>query len=158
CDINNSMLEVGQDRAMDKGILHGLDWICAPAESLPFPDDHFDAYTIAFGLRNVTDRAKALQEAHRVLKPGGKFCCLEFSQVTLPGLDKLYDLYSFNVIPKIGECVTGDRDSYQYLVESIQRFPKQKALLKELQDVGFENVTYRNFTGGVVALHMALKK
>ncbi len=153
CDINESMLKVGRDRAVDRNFMTGLDWVCGNAESLPFDDASFDAYTIAFGMRNVTRLDRALSEAYRVLRPGGRFLCLEFSSVVLPGLDRLYDLYSFNVIPRLGGWITGDADSYQYLVESIRRFPGQKRFAGMVDAAGFGQVKFRNMTGGVVALH-----
>src|SRR3990172_8744720 len=124
-DINFRMLEVGRDHAIDGGYLSAIEWICADAEALPFRDASFDAYTIAFGIRNMTSIPRALIEARRVLKPGGRFLCLEFSQVRLPGLDKLYDAYSFAVLPRLGQMVAGDADAYRYLAESIRRFPNQ---------------------------------
>ncbi|CAN0413581.1 unnamed protein product, partial [Phaeothamnion confervicola] len=123
CDINPAMLEVGRDRAVDRGLLGGLTWTTGDAETLPFPDRSFDGYTIAFGLRNVTDIDKALGEAHRVLKPGGRFFCLEFSKVTSPALGRLYDTYSERALPFFGKFVAKDADSYRYLHESIRRFP-----------------------------------
>jgi demethylmenaquinone methyltransferase/2-methoxy-6-polyprenyl-1,4-benzoquinol methylase len=152
-DINENMLRVGRDRSIDRNLLSGLTWACGDAENLPFEDGSFDAYTIAFGIRNVTHLDRALAEARRVLKPGGRFLCLEFSNVVLPGLDRLYDLYSFNVIPRMGGWITGDADSYQYLVESIRRFPKQKKFAAMMEEAGMARVQYRNMTGGVVALH-----
>lgn len=157
CDINASMLEVGRDRAIDRGILKNIEWVCGNAESLAFPDNSFDAYTIAFGIRNVTNIDKALLEAHRVLKPGGRFLCLEFSKVDLPLIDKIYDAYSFHLLPRFGEMITGDRDSYQYLVESIRQFPPQDRFKSMIEDAGFKRVSYRNMTGGVVALHSGWK-
>nr|WP_274944695.1 bifunctional demethylmenaquinone methyltransferase/2-methoxy-6-polyprenyl-1,4-benzoquinol methylase UbiE [Govania unica] len=153
CDINAAMLGVGRDRAIDQNRLNGLTWTCGNAEALPMPDQSFDVYTIAFGIRNVTDRPKALREAYRVLKPGGRFLCLEFSKVVLPGLDWIYDTYSFHAIPAIGGLVAGDRDSYQYLVESIRQFPPQKTFADELTTAGFARASYRNLSGGIVALH-----
>lgn len=153
CDINESMLRVGRDRAVDRNAMTGLDWICANAEDLPFADQSFDAYTIAFGIRNVTRIDRALSEARRVLKPGGRFLCLEFSSVVLPGLNRLYDLYSFNVIPRMGQWITGDAESYQYLVESIRRFPTQNRFAAMIGEAGLGQVSYRNMSGGVVALH-----
>ncbi len=153
CDINAAMLRVGRDRAADCGRLTGLVWTCADAERLPFADLAFDAYTIAFGLRNVTHLDAALAEARRVLKPGGRFLCLEFSRVLVPVLEKLYDLYSFNVLPWLGQIVTGDREAYQYLAESIRRFPDQQALAERMRAAGFAEVKVRNLTGGVAALH-----
>lgn len=153
CDINQAMLEHGRDRALDMGKLGGLDWAVGNAESLPFPDMHFDAYTIAFGLRNVTEIQTALCEARRVLKPGGRFLCLEFSKVVLPGLDKLYDTYSFSILPRLGQMVAGDSDAYQYLAESIRRFPEQDRLVDMMDDAGFGRVSYRNLAGGIAAIH-----
>ena len=155
CDITESMLRVGRDRAIDQGRLKGLAWVCGDAEKLPFPDRSFDAYTIAFGLRNVTDTAAALAEARRVLKPGGRFLCLEFSRVVLPLLSELYDLYSFRVLPLLGQAVARDRESYQYLVESIRRFPPQEELLDLIAAAGLEQASYRNLTGGIAAIHSA---
>jgi demethylmenaquinone methyltransferase / 2-methoxy-6-polyprenyl-1,4-benzoquinol methylase len=156
-DINHLMLENGRNRAINHNILTGVEWICADAEALPSPDNSFDAYTIAFGIRNVTYVEKALAEAFRVLKPGGRFLCLEFSTVPQPWLQKLYDLYSFNVIPRVGQIITGSADSYQYLVESIRKFPKQDAFAEMMRAAGFGNVQYRNMTQGVVALHSGRK-
>ncbi len=155
CDLTPDMLAVGRDRALDQGVLSGLQWVCADAESLPLPDRCMDAYTIAFGLRNVTRIDRALAEARRVLRPGGRFLCLEFSRVVLPVLAKLYDLYSFNVLPAMGELVAGDRDAYRYLVESIRRFPAQDDLAELIGAAGLGQVRYRNLTGGVAALHSA---
>ena len=126
CDINAEMVSVGRDRALDRGTLDGMQWVVGDAEALPFPDRSADAYTIAFGLRNVTEMDNALREARRVLKPGGQFLCLEFSHVVLPLLADVYDRYSFSVVPALGEKVVGDAASYQYLVESIRRFPTQE--------------------------------
>ncbi len=156
-DINGQMLSEGRARAIDQNRLAGLDWICGNAEALPFPDAHFDAYTIAFGIRNVTHIDRALAEAFRVLKPGGRFLCMEFSRVPGDVLRKAYDAYSLNVIPKIGELVTGDRAAYQYLVESIRRFPPQEQFLRLIEAAGFGNAQYRNLTHGVVAMHSARK-
>ncbi|MGH6961453.1 MAG: bifunctional demethylmenaquinone methyltransferase/2-methoxy-6-polyprenyl-1,4-benzoquinol methylase UbiE [Dongiaceae bacterium] len=155
CDLTPSMLVVGRDRAIDRGILSCIDWVAGDAEDLPFADRSFDAYTIAFGLRNVTHINRALGEARRVIKPGGRFLCLEFSQVVVPMLDRLYDLYSFRVLPALGQIVTGDRDAYQYLVESIRRFPKQADLAGRIAEAGLAKVKVRNLTGGIAALHSA---
>ncbi|XP_051017605.1 2-methoxy-6-polyprenyl-1,4-benzoquinol methylase, mitochondrial [Acomys russatus] len=133
CDINREMLKVGKQKALDQGYTAGLAWVLGDAEELPFDDDRFDVYTIAFGIRNVTHIDRALQEAHRVLKPGGRFLCLEFSQVNDPLISRLYDLYSFQVIPVIGEVIAGDWKSYQYLVESIRKFPNQVQSFCDLQ-------------------------
>lgn len=157
CDINQAMLSEGMNRAIDKNRREGLEWVCGNAESLPFPDNHFDAYTIAFGIRNVTHIDKALEEACRVLKIGGRFLCLEFSHVPNDMLAKIYERYSFHVIPWVGEKVTKDRAAYQYLVESIRKFPNQERFAGMMKDAGFGNVTYRNMTGGVVALHSGRK-
>jgi len=157
CDINAQMLDVGRDRAINRGILKNIDWVCGNAESLAFPDNSFDAYTIAFGIRNVTNIDKALAEAYRILKPGGRFLCLEFSKVDMPLLDKIYDIYSFHLLPKFGEIITGDRKSYQYLVESIRQFPDQELFKDMIEEAGFKRVTYRNMTGGIVALHSGWK-
>lgn len=157
CDINEAMLSVGRDRQFDRGESQGLRWVCGNAEHLPVPDSSLDVITIAFGLRNVTDIPQALRDAYRALKPGGQFLCLEFSQVVIPTLAKLYDKYSFALIPKIGELVTKDRDSYQYLVESIRMFPKQEALKHMMQQAGFERVTYDNLSMGIVAIHRGWK-
>jgi ubiquinone/menaquinone biosynthesis methyltransferase len=153
CDINPAMLQVGRDRAIAQNRLSGLEWVCGNAESLPFPDAQFDAATIAFGIRNVTDIPAALRSIHRVLKPGGRFLCLEFSRVAIEALAPLYDAYSFKLIPKIGALVAGDRDAYQYLVESIRKFPPQERFAEMLREAGFARVTWRNLSAGVVALH-----
>lgn len=157
CDINASMLDVGRDRALDKGIVSGMDWIVGNAEKLPFEDNSMDVYTIAFGLRNVTHIDDALKEAYRVLKPGGRFFCLEFSHVKEPLLAKIYDAFSFKVIPHIGQIVAKDKESYQYLVESIRAFPTQEALRQRLLDAGFERAKVRNLTFGVAAIHEGWK-
>jgi demethylmenaquinone methyltransferase/2-methoxy-6-polyprenyl-1,4-benzoquinol methylase len=153
CDVNPTMLAVGQDRAFDRGILHGPAWVAGDAEALPFADRTFDACTIAFGLRNVTHMDRALAQARRVLRPGGRFLCLEFSKVTLPLLDRIYDAYSATMLPALGGLVAGDRDSYRYLHESIRRHPPQDKLAAMMVSAGFEQVTWRNMSGGIVALH-----
>ena len=156
CDINREMLAVGRDHLTDRGLGNDFSWITGNAESLPLESDSVDVYTIAFGLRNVTHIDMALAEAHRVLKPGGRFFCLEFSKVE-PPLAKIYDAYSYRVIPKIGEIVARDRDSYQYLVESIRKFPAQNALKERMTAAGFGRASYENLTFGVVAIHQGIK-
>jgi len=156
-DINADMLEVGRDRAQKRGLEDRLEFVEANAESLPFPNADFDAYTIAFGIRNVPRIEAALAEAFRVLKPGGRFLCLEFSQVTLPGLDKIYDAYSFNVIPLVGKFVAGDGEPYRYLVESIRRFPKADEFEGMIRKAGFRRTGCERLTGGVVAIHSGWK-
>ena len=155
CDLTPAMLSVGRDRAIDRGIVAGIEWVAGDAQALPLADRSVDAYTIAFGLRNVTDIDRALAEARRVLKPGGRFICLEFSQVVLPLLKQLYDLYSFRVLPWMGRIVAGDQDSYVYLVESIRRFPAQAALVERIGAAGLARASYRNLSGGIAALHSA---
>jgi demethylmenaquinone methyltransferase/2-methoxy-6-polyprenyl-1,4-benzoquinol methylase len=152
-DINREMLGVGRERATERGYDDVLSFVEGNAEQLPLPDRSFDAYTIAFGIRNVPRIEAALAEAHRVLKIGGRFLCLEFSTVDVPGLDALYDLYSFNVIPTLGRVVAGDADSYRYLVESIRRFPRPQAFADMIQAAGFRRVSFRPMSGGIVALH-----
>ena len=156
-DINASMLGVGRDRAEKRGLLANLDFVEANAEELPFENDRFDAYTIAFGIRNVPRIDKALAEAHRVLKPGGRILVLEFSQVVLPVLDKVYDAFSFNVIPVMGKVFAGDGEPYRYLVESIRRFPPQEKFAAMIREAGFSRVDYTNYTGGIAALHSGWK-
>jgi demethylmenaquinone methyltransferase / 2-methoxy-6-polyprenyl-1,4-benzoquinol methylase len=150
-DINVEMLAVGRERAAKAG--HAIAFMEANAEKLPFADKSFDAVTIAFGIRNVPRIDVALGEIHRVLKTGGHFLCLEFSSVDVPGLDRLYDLYSFNVIPQIGRAVTGDAEAYKYLVESIRKFPQPAKFADMIRGAGFRRVTFTRLTGGVVALH-----
>lgn len=157
CDINYNMLAEGQKRADDKNFLQGFEWVCGNAESLPFPDSSFDRYTIAFGIRNVTFIDKALAEAHRVLKPGGKFLCLEFSKVKPEPLSKAYDAYSFHIIPRMGAALAGDKDSYQYLVESIRKFPPQEEFLRMVREAGFAQARYTNLSAGAVAIHTGYK-
>ncbi|PZO87427.1 MAG: bifunctional demethylmenaquinone methyltransferase/2-methoxy-6-polyprenyl-1,4-benzoquinol methylase UbiE [Micavibrio aeruginosavorus] len=157
CDLNTEMLAVGRDRAIDKGYANDFEWVTGNAEALPIPSESVDVYTIAFGMRNVTHIDNALSEALRVLKPGGRFYCLEFSRVNDPILSKIYDEYSFRVIPKIGEIVAKDRDSYQYLVESIRKFPAQKEFVKRLETAGFSRCRVESLTFGVVAIHEAVK-
>lgn len=152
-DISREMLEVGRERAIDKNLHNQIEFIEGNAESLPFEDKTFDSYTIAFGIRNVPRIDLALKEAYRVLKPGGRFLCLEFSEVTVPALEKLYDLFSFKVIPKMGEMVMGDGEPYQYLVESIRKFPNQETFKQMIEEAEFSRVSYQNFTGGIAAIH-----
>jgi demethylmenaquinone methyltransferase/2-methoxy-6-polyprenyl-1,4-benzoquinol methylase len=147
------MLAVGRERAIARHLDHQVQFVEGNAESLPFGDRRFDAYTIAFGIRNVPRIPLALKEAYRVLKPGSRFLCLEFSTVTVSGLDKLYDLFSFNVIPQLGRMVTGDAESYRYLVESIRQFPRPEAFAQMIRDAGFSRVKYDIMSGGIVALH-----
>lgn len=154
-DANPRMLETGRAKAIDDGVLDGIEWLCGNAETLPFADRSFDLYTIAFGLRNVTRIERALAEARRVLRPGGRFLCLEFAPAVLPALQPLYDLYSFAVLPLLGRVVTGDRDAYAYLVESIRRFPTQSEVCAMIAAAGLERPRYRNLTGGVAALYSA---
>ncbi len=156
-DINAEMLSVGKDRAVDKNLFSHLHFNCCDGEKLPYADSSFDYYTIAFGIRNFTNIQNGLNEAFRVLKPGGKFICLEFSQVNNLPLAKLYDLYSFKAIPKIGKLVAGDEDSYQYLVESIRKFPNQENFKKMIEKAGFSNVSYTSLNFGVVAIHTGFK-
>lgn len=155
CDLTERMVARGRDRALDDGVLAGVDWVVGDAESLPFADASVDAYTIAFGLRNVTKIDRALAEARRVLKPGGRFLCLEFSHVATPWLAALYDRYSFGVLPALGAAVARDRDAYVYLAESIRRFPDQDRLVGMVAAAGLGRVRYRNLSGGVAALHSA---
>jgi len=158
CDINPSMLGVGQDRARDRGYLDSqIKWQEGDAQALPFDDNSFDCYTIAFGIRNVVKIDAALKEARRVLKPGGRFLCLEFSKVTVPGLDVLYNTYSFQIIPPLGHVIAGDWNSYQYLVESIQQFPDQETFSSMIREAGFGFVKHENLTGGIAAVHSAFK-
>ena len=149
CDINERMLQVGRARAPEAPIA----WITGDAQALPFPDRSFDAYTIAFGIRNVTHIDAALPEAYRVLKPGGRFLCLEFSSLDLPGLDKLYEMYSFKLMPLLGGVIGGNRAAYQYLAESIRRFPDQKSFARMITNAGFAQVTFRNQSAGIAAIH-----
>ena len=153
CDINADMLSVGRDRAAKRHLDDRVSFVDGNAEGLAFPDRSFDGYTIAFGIRNVPRIDLALKEAYRVLKPGGRFLCLEFSSVDVPGLDRLYDLFSFRVIPQLGRAVTGDAESYQYLVESIRKFPKPAAFADMIRSAGFARVNWQTLSGGIVALH-----
>ncbi len=156
-DINASMLGVGAERAVKRGLDENLVFVEGNAEELKLPDASFDAYTIAFGIRNVPRIDAALSEAYRVLKPGGRFMCLEFSEVDMPILDKIYEQWSFKVIPRIGETVARDRESYEYLVESIRRFPNQANFASAIRAAGFERVSYRNLSGGIAAIHSGWK-
>lgn len=156
-DINESMLNVGRDKLTDKGISGNIEYVQANAEALPFPDASFDCITIAFGLRNVTDKDKALRSMLRVLKPGGKLLVLEFSKPQNPLLTQAYDTYSFNILPKIGKLITQDEDSYRYLAESIRMHPDQDTLKQMMADAGFERCEFHNLTGGIVALHRGIK-
>jgi len=152
-DISREMIEEGKRRAAQEPYGDKCEFLVANAEALSFPDKSFDAYTIAFGIRNVTHIEKALAEAHRVLKPGGHFLCLEFSHVAIPGLNRLYDAYSMTAIPAMGKVVTGDGAPYRYLVESIRTFPDQEHFKAMIEAAGFARVTYRNLSGGIVAIH-----
>ena len=156
-DINGSMLGVGEERGRKKGISENLTFVEANAESLPFEANTFDAYTIAFGIRNVPRIDVALSEAYRVLKRGGRLLVLEFSEVDLPLLDRVYDAWSFNAIPQFGKMITGDAEPYQYLVESIRKFPNQEDFATMIRQAGFSRVTYTNYTGGIAALHSGWK-
>src|SRR5512140_1212618 len=151
------MRAVGRERAAERGYEDAVKFEEGNAEDLPYPDRSFDCVTIAFGIRNVPRIERALAEAYRVLKIGGRFLCLEFSSVDIPGLDALYELYSFQVIPRVGEAVTGDREAYQYLVESIRKFPKPKAFAQMMEAAGFRRAVFTPMTGGVVALHSGWK-
>ncbi len=157
CDINAEMLAVGAERAIDRRLDDRVTFEQGNAEELHYPDRSFDCVTIAFGIRNVPRIERALAEAYRVLKHGGRFLCLEFSSVDVPGLEALYELYSFQVIPRIGQAVTGDREAYRYLVESIRKFPKPAVFARMIEQAGFRRVTFMPMTGGVVALHSGWK-
>ncbi|HEU5046932.1 MAG TPA: bifunctional demethylmenaquinone methyltransferase/2-methoxy-6-polyprenyl-1,4-benzoquinol methylase UbiE [Rickettsiales bacterium] len=157
CDINEAMLTEGRARADNANRLKGIEFLCADAENLPLPASSFNLYTIAFGIRNVTHIDKVLSEAHRVLAPGGRFMCLEFSHVTHPLLAKAYDAYSFGLIPKMGKLIAGKAEPYQYLVESIRRFPTQGTFSQMIREAGFEQVRYVNLAGGAVAIHSGYK-
>jgi demethylmenaquinone methyltransferase/2-methoxy-6-polyprenyl-1,4-benzoquinol methylase len=156
CDINPDMLAEGIKRAGAKGE-GAITWVAGDAEALPIPDASMDAYTVAFGIRNVTRIDQALREARRVLKPGGRFLCLEFSHVEVPGFDALYDAYSLNILPRLGQAVAGDAESYRYLAESIRRFPPQARFAKMIEAAGLDRVRVRNLTGGIAAMHSAWK-
>jgi len=156
-DITENMLIEGRKRAEAAQMVDNLDWVVGDAMALPFADNSFDVYTISFGIRNVTRPQEALNEAFRVLRPGGRLMVLEFSQIPVPLAQKAYDLYSFNVIPRMGQMIANDRDSYQYLVESIRKFPDQETFLSMVQQAGFENTSYRNLSLGIAALHSGWK-
>ena len=156
-DINPDMLEQGRRRLIDKGIAGNIKFIEANAEELPFEENSFDCVTIAFGLRNVTDKDKALRSMYRVLKPGGRLLILEFSKPVLPGLDQIYDFYSFKLLPLMGKVIANDAESYQYLAESIRMHPDQATLKTMMEQAGFERCTYHNMSGGIVALHKGFK-
>jgi demethylmenaquinone methyltransferase/2-methoxy-6-polyprenyl-1,4-benzoquinol methylase len=156
-DINDSMLKVGRDRLVDRGVVNNVQFSQADAQHLPFPDNTFDVITIAFGLRNVTDKALALDSMYRVLKPGGRLLILEFSKPKNEILSKVYDTYSFSVLPKLGKLFANDADSYQYLAESIRMHPDQRTLLHMLDSAGFASTDFHNMTGGIVALHRGVK-
>ncbi|RYE06114.1 MAG: bifunctional demethylmenaquinone methyltransferase/2-methoxy-6-polyprenyl-1,4-benzoquinol methylase UbiE [Rickettsiaceae bacterium] len=156
CDVNQNMLDIAKNRAVDRNLLKGLDYICADAQDLPFAADIFDYYTISFGLRNVTKIEQALKEAYRILKPGGRFLCLEFSKIN-PIFKQLYNFYSFNIIPSVGKLVTNNIDAYQYLVESINLFPDQQTLVSLIRAAGFKRVRYQNLSFGIAAIHSAYK-
>jgi len=157
CDINPEMLATGKNRLLDENIFKGLKFVCCNAEELPFEDNSFDYYTIAFGIRNVTHVEKALKEAYRVLKPEGKFICLEFGKVNNPNLAKFYDLYSLNIIPKLGGLIADDEASYQYLVESIRSFPSQKDFTNLMENAGFRLNQFQNLSFGVSCLYTGYK-
>ena len=156
-DINDSMLKVGRDRLINDGLVSNVRYVQANAQCLPFPDNYFDCITIAFGLRNVTFKEQALASMYRILKPGGKALVLEFSKPVLPGLNKIYDFYSFKILPKMGKFVAKDEASYQYLAESIRMHPDQDTLKDMMQQAGFERCDYTNMSGGIVALHRGYK-
>ncbi len=158
CDLTPAMLKKGRDRFLDKGYIKGVEWISGNAQNLPLKDNSIDVYTISFGLRNTTNIQAVLTEAYRVLKPGGRFYCLEFSKVQSDVLKKLYHFYSFSIIPKIGEKVAGNADAYKYLVESIERFPSQDDLCTIMQTASFKECVYENLFNGIVAIHKGLIK
>lgn len=157
CDINEQMLKIAQDRAIDKNILQNIDFVCADAEKLPFESESFDYYIIAFGIRNVPHIEEALKEAYRVLKTGGQFLCLEFSKIENSYIEKLYNFYSFNIIPKIGQFIAKNHNAYQYLVESIDLFPDQNQFCDMIRSVGLRRVNYNNLSSGIAAIHSAYK-
>lgn len=156
-DINAAMLREGRERLVNRGVVAGIEYLQADAECLPFPDDYFDCVTMAFGLRNVTHKERALAAIYRVLKPGGRALILEFSKPSVPGLQPLYDLYSFRVLPLMGKLIARDADSYRYLAESIRMHPDQETLKEMMRDAGFERCDYHNLSGGIVALHKGYK-
>ena len=156
-DINDSMLKVGRDRLADRGVAGNIQFVQANAQHLPFPDNHFDCITIAFGLRNVTDKDEALRSMHRVLKPGGQLMVLEFSKPTVKPLNPIYDAYSFKILPLMGKLIANDSESYKYLAESIRMHPDQETLKEMMEQAGFINCEYHNLTGGIVALHRGFK-
>jgi demethylmenaquinone methyltransferase/2-methoxy-6-polyprenyl-1,4-benzoquinol methylase len=156
-DLTESMLVEGRKRAEAEAMADQLDWVTGDAMQLPFADNTFDVYTISFGIRNVTRPQEALNEAYRVLRPGGRLMVLEFSQLPNPAMQRAYDLYSFNVIPRMGQAIAGDRDSYQYLVESIRNFPDQDTFLHMVRTAGFEQAKYRNLSMGIACLHSGWK-
>jgi demethylmenaquinone methyltransferase/2-methoxy-6-polyprenyl-1,4-benzoquinol methylase len=153
CDINDAMLEAGKARADNAKWVDRLNWVCADGQKLPYPDKSFDVVTVSFGIRNFADRVAGLREFRRVLKTGGRLAVLEFSQMTVPVLQEAYDAYSFAVIPRLGELIASDRESYQYLVESIRRFPDQQTFKAEIEGAGFSQVSVTNYSGGIAALH-----
>ncbi len=157
CDRNPSMVHEGRNKALDTGIIQNLDWMVGDATALPFKDNSFDIYTIAFGLRNVTEPQKALDEAFRVLKPGGMFYCLEFSKVSQPILQKLYKFHSFSIIPRIGQLIAQDKAAYDYLVQSIEQFPAPEILLQMLGKSGLQHTSFQTLSFGVVAIHIGMK-
>lgn len=156
-DINPSMLKEGRKRLLDLGIVHSVKYVLADAEQLPFPEGYFNVVCIAFGLRNITDKQKALASLYRVLKPGGQLLILEFSKTNVSGLKQLYDLYSFKLLPKLGKLVAKDEESYRYLAESIRMHPDQNTLKNMMETVGFVECNFHNFTGGITALHKGIK-
>lgn len=156
-DINASMLANGRDRLTDEGVAGNIRYVQANAECLPFPDDYFDCITMAFGLRNVTDKDMALRSMYRILKPGGRLLVLEFSKPVAPGLAPVYDIYSFKLLPMMGKLIANDEESYRYLAESIRMHPDQETLKGMMQEAGFERCDYHNLTGGIVALHKGFK-
>jgi len=153
CDINDAMLAAGEQREDSRALADRLTWVCGDGQNLPLPDGTADALTVSFGIRNFADRLEGLHDFRRVLKPGGRLAVLEFSHMNVPMLQKAYDAYSFNVIPRMGSMIAGDKESYQYLVESIRQFPKQDAFKAEIEAAGFKRVSVTNFSGGIAAMH-----